>query len=589
MLSNHFKTNYAPRYLTYRHARKQGLRKQKLALGDPNSKLDVEDLNNLKLGYEQLYSFFIPGLQAGPHTIKVEQPISAGTGKESHTLKASQQFHVIQPRFALPNNAIHSVYPPQGHQDRAEILPHIIFNDPTIPWERIGSPASEHLDPMSPQYQMYFQRNRVPWLAVLTFTQDELKLADSDLDIIFQKRPDLRSTVKQSPTFAINMKMSDLKDLSFTTTPIVLTDDDDPGATSDVIFVPPNLYNSLFTTYDNNGQPTSQTTADVHPYRFLAHRRDITTDGMAVSGASEEDDSGSFGVIFSHRTGPNSLSQPANVTVHLVSIEGVENLTPFPVNRVGYVAISSLYSWNYVCLPPNVPSIVDEFTSVGRSINLLRPSLTVDNRAEILKSPFGQGVIDRLDHGFTLMRYRTQTGETTSCFMRGPFVPDNTPCPLTSWWPKSSNAGTDFQILDQEIGLMDISYSSAWQLGRTMAIADQPFTTALVRVRKAILDRAMDKAQTKVLQKLEGYKTRGDLFNDLPDLIKNLGELHTTGLLTGKDSLSNRWKRTSLTPLQMTYHGEDLADLLDDALTEAALEVASTPGRFFLLLEYQFH
>lgn len=40
--------------------------------------------------------------------------------------------------------------------------------------------------------------------------------------------------------------------------------------------------------------------------------------------------------------------------------------------------------------------------------------------------------------------------------------------------------------MDRQLGTMDITYSAAWQLGRTLAIADQAFTAALVRLRGEI-------------------------------------------------------------------------------------------------------
>jgi hypothetical protein len=59
--------------------------------------------------------------------------------------------------------------------------------------------------------------------------------------------------------------------------------------------------------------------------------------------------------------------------------------------------------------------------------------------------------------------------------------------------------GTDLQILDRGLELMDISYSSGWQLGRTLAIADQAFTAALARLRNHIFDQEMSDAQKQAI------------------------------------------------------------------------------------------
>ena len=47
-------------------------------------------------------------------------------------------------------------------------------------------------------------------------------------------------------------------------------------------------------------------------------------------------------------------------------------------------------------------------------------------------------------------------------------------------------AGKDYQIFDKNIGVMDVTYSSAWSLGRLVAISDSPFNAALLRFRSLI-------------------------------------------------------------------------------------------------------
>src|SRR5947207_6914849 len=91
----------------------------------------------------------------------------------------------------------------------------------------------------------------------------------------------------------------------------------------------------------------------------------------------------------------------------------------------------------------------------------------------------------RLVSGYTLARWRAETGEETVAFNRGPLVPPHSPfkasyddpnstvmgaAPVADW-PFSSNTSKEFQILDTATGVMDLSYSSAWQLGKTLAIS----------------------------------------------------------------------------------------------------------------------
>jgi hypothetical protein len=68
-----------------------------------------------------------------------------------------------------------------------------------------------------------------------------------------------------------------------------------------------------------------------------------------VSGSATMDDSGSFGVVLSHRSAPFSLTQPTAVFVHLVSIEGVEQMSLWPIQSdKRSLAMCSLTSWSYI-------------------------------------------------------------------------------------------------------------------------------------------------------------------------------------------------------------------------------------------------
>ncbi|KAF3906747.1 hypothetical protein AA313_de0203405 [Arthrobotrys entomopaga] len=554
----------SPRHLVFRHGQRL---LRSLNEGDDAVSTDLAP------GQELLHSYFIPGLQTGLHTISVVQSINAGNG-ESRTLASQQQFNVVGPRFALPDDAIHSVYPPQGYQEMVECLPHIIFNDPTFPWERVGSYNAEKDHP--PDYD----RNRTPWLAVLSFTQEELKLPPAALDPntgIFTKVQGLENGAVQGPTFSINMAVSQISNIQQTTSPVTYDETVDGEATSDMLLLPRALFTSLFSKYDSNGNPNSSAPYVYH-HRYLAHKRDLNSQGMALSAAASDDDTDSFGVIFSHRSGPVDITAPTPVYVHLISIEGIEQMHPWPIaDDTSYVAVSSLYSWSYQCLPPNTPTIEDEFIGLGDFISLLSPKMDTTN--PLFTKPGGSEILNRLQDGFTLSRYRLQTGEQTACLIRGPFVPTQDPGPSPSWWPSTSMTGTDLQILDQGVGIMDITYSAAWQLGRTMAIADQAFVAALGNVRKYINDNSRDTAQANVLKETGMFKSRKDLLVSLPHTVESLQGLHHHGNLTQPNSMLHRWFRPPVKSLDISYHGDTLAPYLTETPRQAAMDVSSTPDK----------
>jgi hypothetical protein len=168
----------------------------------------------------------------------------------------------------------------------------------------------------------------------------------------------------------------------------------------------------------------------------------------------------------------------------------------------------SLFSWMYLALPPNPVNFIDTMINLGKSMQPLCP---------VLPSPYGMAPVkelslklaQRLKDGYMFVRWRTQTGQPSVAIHRGPLCPGTVSWPPSrnalkanseSDWPVCSNYGTDYQILDKDLGLMDLSYSLAWQLGKTLAIADRNFSGALMRFRSVVHEKARDLANRQHAQ-----------------------------------------------------------------------------------------
>lgn len=552
---------YGPRNLVRRHARRLKRRLQAKALG-----LVADEPPVLGPGLEQLFSFYAPALEAGVYTVTLEQDIVSAATSEKLTIPrpgdstVSQKFEVVAPRFTLPDGAVHSSFPPQGYGALAKTLPHVVLSDPHLPWDRIASALP---DQKSPDWM----RNQVPWLALLVFTADELTLSASQLNgpgSLFANTS-LGPGVKQSQTCTIDVPITDVPNILSTISPVTaLPPEPSDDKSTDLIFVPSAIFSELFASYDINGNPVTQTGPDVSRYKYLAHVRDINTTGMADAGV---EDNGVFGIVVSHRTGPLSNTQPQAVVAHLVSIEGVESdymngLWPINAGQTPYVAMSSLYSWNFVTLPEGSFDIETTLVNLGSGVNVLRAPDAVIQAVDT-STQMGVRLQKRLEDGYTLTRYRTATGEVSAAIYRGPFTPTLVPYPLMpesqgqegSTW--LSNCGTDLQIMDPEVGIMDITYSVAWQLGKTLAVSDQAFTTALGKLRTSIFGAAMNNAKGEILRERKAYKDRKETIVSLTETIPRLNTLHrdTGGLFGPGGSMSDRWRRTQPEQLDLSYHG----------------------------------
>lgn len=581
----------SPRHLTLRHA----LRAVKINRNEPQEEWQP-DLNP---GEEQLYSFWAPSLTAGQtHRITAQQLIdSEKQGEIPLQLDAEKTFKVEAPRYSLPADSIYSVYPPSGYSEEHRILPHVVLRDPHLPWERRGSLWNE-----TPS-------RRVPWLALLLFKQEELQLPAEDRNGDASLFPPTTQPVKQTASMAVRMTLGDLQAVQHVQSPVTETDASSNQTTmADFIFIQPHLFTSLFSPFSKSNQSIPGPKPDASPYQFLSHVRKINTTGMAVAGT---EDVGVFGIVVANRSGPLDNTKATTVSVHLVSIEGVEDNIKFPLaSDTKYVALCSLHSWNYTVLPPDMLNVPNAFNSLGQTLGLLRPPHELIDPIRRNSTPDTKAVSDRLatrlKEGYSMVRHRTQTGEITVALFRGPFTPTavrrrwTAPKDSDSDLHRCSNSGIDLQILDRHVGIMDISYSVAWQVGRMLALADQAFTTALLRLRTAIHHKAMAKAKEAVLLKRSqsAFVTRGVVLERLPEICKQLAEISGVGNDNkGEEEAeeentafyprrpSKRWDRRSLSKKELPSLRSSSSEIKKEypqAAIDAAFELAkSTDGTIY--------
>ena len=578
------------RYLALRHGRAI-IEAQEREAAAKNGLLHLlEKDEKLADGFARLHSAQVPGLQAGgTYNIETKQTITVDSNdlsKGNIAPGTTQQFEVQAPRFSLPQDAVYSVYPPPGHSATVDCLPHVVLNDPELAWERVGSWDSEELP-----HPADWDRNRVPWLAVLVFTQEELRLSPDELNSVFEGTSLKDGKAAQTNTFAVKMPNEDLQLLKKANVLAPYEDvDSTTEPTTDMIFVQPAFFNSIFANYDDTGAKIprngikDQTPAPtVAQHRLLAHVRRMNTTGMAHAGEEDDIADRDYGIIVCNRTGPLGIqvkdkpdkpAEPQVVAAHLVSIEGIEAMRPFPLDTkaVSRIGLVSLHSWTYESLPPDSIGPADALINLGKLAEPLRKSFDVPADA----TPGQKRMCQRLDDGYALSKFRFQTGEDTVSLYRGPLSPKKISAEKLELL---SNSGMNLQILDNDLGIMDITYSAAWQLGRTLAIANRAYTTALTRVRKAILTGAADSAQKQSLELADMSVTasgREQLVQHIIAAVCNLRNLSRCHETDDTGRLDNQWSQ-SLGPVpDLSYSSQSVIPYVDDALINAAKKVASS-------------
>jgi hypothetical protein len=105
-----------------------------------------------------------PYLEDGIYHVDVTHTLDTGKENGTESFSAKQaQFYVKGERFTLPQALIHAVYPSPGASGIYDhVLPHVILNRSSLPWERTPLNAEEP-DAYSPS-----------WMALLVFSEDEL-------------------------------------------------------------------------------------------------------------------------------------------------------------------------------------------------------------------------------------------------------------------------------------------------------------------------------------------------------------------------------------------------------------------------------
>ncbi|KAJ8122615.1 hypothetical protein ONZ43_g1237 [Nemania bipapillata] len=156
---------------------------------------------------------------------------------------------------------------------------------------------------------------------------------------------------------------------------------------------------------------------------------------------------------------------------HVVSLEGIDKLE-ISDNQAEYIGLMSLHSWTWVALPPDHLDSIGKIKDLEKSIEPLRKKMvSLGERGPT--SEQARWLYKQLQNGYLMKPYKTTTGEATTALFRGPFTPifPARPENLMKTW---LTPGTDLATVDEKTGLRDVSYQSAWQLGRRLAAGSLP-------------------------------------------------------------------------------------------------------------------
>jgi hypothetical protein len=395
--------------------------------------------STLQPGFTQFYDYDEPGLPAGTYQISVTQALpNAVTNQFSRTV--TQTFVAQGPQFSLDASEIHAQFPAgNANGDFSQVLPNIMLENPKLPWERALTSNSSG-----------------PWMALLVFSANEVDI-----------NPETNSPI-------ITSSVADfLAPVAGVVKPGIA-----PSSVS------PALLASSMNSILISTEVFQAVTPRLVELSSLAHVREVNPEHQAVGDLGTD---GWYSVLLANRFPDSSNSDDAAGAenfVHLVSFEGLSDyLVDGPAWPTGCraVQLASLASWRFV-------STVQAGQTFADLAENLITSVGPDPTQLLLKIPItsdGSTAATRINEGYTALSYHTLPGPDTFAWYRGPFSPVP-PQPLPSsiaFYQHPSQA----QIYDQANGVFDLSYASAWTIGRLAALSDPDFIDSMQQARSRVL------------------------------------------------------------------------------------------------------
>ncbi|MET1122959.1 hypothetical protein ABWU59_28995 [Priestia megaterium] len=372
-------------------------------------------------GNVRIFDKITPRLPAGEYTLTYKQEV---IGDVHFTSPGKEQtFQVNAPRFSINESDIKSKQPLLNGKN-SHIIPNINLRKSGLPWLR----------QLKPPY------TEISWLALLVLREDEWKTETAD-----PKTTTVGSLLDRKDILVPNIK-----------------DDYESGELCQYIQIPLSLAKTHLPSFQE--------------LPYLTHARSSDSTNPTELEKEQEE-----AVILAKRMSyvHPDFKEGQRFTCYLVSLEGHEE----NLNKVGddqQIGLISLTHWSYISEPDPGQ------TFRGLLCQLLNPENEQPEDAWLrlpsaLINQLSPKVQPRLWDGYAPLCYHTWTGEESMTWYRGPLIPvkDNIIRPF-----KLNYTSYEGMVFDSNLAVFDNSWSVAWQLGRSMALAHERFPAQLAHWRK---------------------------------------------------------------------------------------------------------
>lgn len=423
----------------------------------------MEEEENRKVRYSDKYS---PVFKEGDYRMVWNQQI-----KVSDTNKGTEAafdyngsqllFSIGCERFQVPAGLIHSTYPPAYEEGEFDThIPQITFMNDSFPWERecIGE--------------------GYPWCILFLFDEyDGVEIKNMTIEDAFIRRKDCTG----------NCFVPD----------IVCKNGEKESDACTVLDIPGKLFEALMPKKEE--------------LLLLAHVRQVDVEDKATHLYITE---GKFASIIGNRLCKKSSTRLLT-HVHLISLEGYKEF--FGEKRESFqdfekVRVISLTGWKFVSYNKNEMGFrkLAENMDVGY-FGQMKP----EELSDLEKNGETQ-LKHMLQLGYRPLNHQTREGLKTVSWYKSPLLPYIPRFQIINQEGKLQNGYEGYRCLSHPDGaisyisglyMLDTAYSTAWQLGRLLALKNEPLLNALYDIRRQNYEKdAYEKSMQKVRDILQEKK-----------------------------------------------------------------------------------
>jgi len=363
------------------------------------------------------YDNYKAPLTGGSYRLVLQQTVTV-EGEDPRHYYRDQSFEVLAPRYSIEAEDIQAYFPPEGGvADYKDVLPHLVLGSRNLPWERTLADG-------------------VPWLALLVLSAKEI----ADSKVVF-KRGTVGDLVPHPTDGWIR--------------------DDENGKVLLPRFKRSEDANTPVSLLDLNLDLFLKLCPTKTELPLLAHIRQVdVSDKVPLEMVA----AGDFSVLVANR-----FPELGANTVHLVSLEGWKYLLDAPTSSqaASRVRLITLANWSFV----RDPKGHDTFGG-------LMEQLKNNSRVFGVTLPVGSGnsyVDQALQGGYTPVDFKPLNSTSTIAWYRGPLAPLTREQIAQTTFDSADSA----MIFDPQRGVMDVSYASAWELGRLLALSSPAFVKGM--------------------------------------------------------------------------------------------------------------